>query len=525
MTFVLEPDPCATVPSKSTTVGVCTLLVPFTMNMYSRLRNKRKLMDSQEESLILALQRKRSRQTARANNVMSTQHQTLNRTNSDGVCARLVTTTKAGRKEAAVLSVGKPVTIGRNRSQCTYVISDSVVSNIHFKVYAIQSTSGAILLSCQDLSTNGIKLNDHLIKKSSIILMHGDVIKIPSSQTFKCLYTMPAIGPEKKTLFDATPPLVPVDKMVGKYKVTSYTLGSGTYATVNLAYTITESTAGAAYKQVACKMLKITNEIEKTKLMREVELLKGLNHPNINHVLDVVVKNGFLNIFLDLSTGGDLFTYISTRNLGRMKEGEARYCGYQLMLGLQYLHDRSVSHRDLKPENILLHTPGPFPRLIIADFGLARPRAHEHTLNAVGTICYMPPEAILALTAKNMGYVGIYADAWSLGMVLYAMLCGYNPFDWHDGDCSQHRSEVVSPNVSRSNRGDAIVMSRIVSSPVDFQDEVWETLSYARDLVGQLLIHNPKHRETVRGALSSRWILVELQDLKEGYRNRIGVSI
>jgi serine/threonine protein kinase len=77
---------------------------------------------------------------------------------------------------------------------------------------------------------------------------------------------------------------------------------------------------------------------------------------------------------------------------------------------------------DLKPENILLHAPGPFPRLIIADFGLARPRAHEQTLNAVGTICYMPPEAIMALTVKGMGYVGIYADAWSLGLVLYAMI-------------------------------------------------------------------------------------------------------
>lgn len=77
---------------------------------------------------------------------------------------------------------------------------------------------------------------------------------------------------------------------------------------------------------------------------------------------------------------------------------------------------------DLKPENILLHTPGPYPRLMIADFGLARPRAYEETLNAVGTICYMPPEAILALQAKSCGYVGIYADAWSLGMVIFVML-------------------------------------------------------------------------------------------------------
>lgn len=84
-------------------------------------------------------------------------------------------------------------------------------------------------------------------------------------------------------------------------------------------------------------------------------------------------------------------------------------------------------------------------------------------------------------------------------------------------------------------------MSRIVGCPVDFQDKLWGELpdgkidpdpliklsSYefcisARNLVGKLLIHNPMSRETVTGALSSRWILVELQDLMEGYKSRVG---
>lgn len=146
-------------------------------------------------------------------------------------------------------------------------------------------------------------------------------------------------------------------------------------------------------------------------------------------------------MFLELSTGGDLFTHITTQGNGKLMEEEAKYCSYQLILGLQYLHERNISHRgtpslrpsnqilsrsinfsDLKPENILLRTPGSYPRLMIADFGLARPRAYEETLNAVGTICYMPPEAILALQKKSRGYIGLYADAWSLGMVIFAML-------------------------------------------------------------------------------------------------------
>ena len=111
----------------------------------------------------------------------------------------------------------------------------------------------------QDFSTNGTKLNDHVIKKRSVILSHGDILKIPSSQSrhlslfnksdvyphwkpaFKCIYNH-TVGPQKKTLFDPTPPLAPVDKastvislsiclpyhvhkIVGNYNVTSCTLG------------------------------------------------------------------------------------------------------------------------------------------------------------------------------------------------------------------------------------------------------------------------------------------------------------
>ena len=83
-------------------------------------------------------------------------------------------------------------------------------------------------------------------------------------------------------------------------------------------------------------------------------------------------------------------------------------------------------------------------------------------------------------------------------------------------------------------------MSRIVENQVEFEDGLWEEMPHgkhhplslrtvftcinrsARDLVGQLLIHNPKHRETVKGALASHWIISELELLKERYRDRIG---
>jgi meiosis-specific serine/threonine-protein kinase MEK1 len=75
-----------------------------------------------------------------------------------------------------------------------------------------------------------------------------------------------------------------------------------------------------------------------------------------------------------------------------------------------------------QPENILLHFPGPYPRIQIADFGLARPRGYQETLNVCGTISYLPPEGILALDNKHLGYVGMAADCWSAGVILFIML-------------------------------------------------------------------------------------------------------
>jgi serine/threonine protein kinase len=75
-----------------------------------------------------------------------------------------------------------------------------------------------------------------------------------------------------------------------------------------------------------------------------------------------------------------------------------------------------------QPENILLRAPGPYPHVQLADFGLARPRAAKSTLNVCGTVSYLPPEGILALDGKDLKYVGMPADCWSVGVVLYIML-------------------------------------------------------------------------------------------------------
>ncbi|KAL4069764.1 kinase-like domain-containing protein [Scleroderma yunnanense] len=305
------------------------------------------------------------------------------------VCARFITTTPDGHThgistvvsnvvlitpfKALLLSVGKPILIGRNPNICSYVIPDIVVSSLHCKIYAIQSSTGGILISCQDLSTNGVIINDHKIRKTSAVIMHGDTIKIPASQTFQCVQKWRYLPNKHSSKFDNSQPQS--TKNVGRYLITSHCLGTGSYATVHLALDT------SAHRQVACKIIRRKEGSDLKKELKEATLLMALHHPSINRVYAVDADSEFLYIMLQLSTGGDLFTYITTHARHRLCEGEAKYITFQLLKGLKYLHDRMISHRDLKPENILLHSPGPYPRIQIADFGLARPKAYQETLH------------------------------------------------------------------------------------------------------------------------------------------------
>lgn len=126
---------------------------------------------------------------------------------------------------------------------------------------------------------------------------------------------------------------------MGEYVITSHTLGSGHFATVHLGFDAVRQ------RQVACKTIKVSKAAE---VMKEVKILSSLDHvsvgtelymraltggqPNINRVLGFADEDPWTHIFLELSTGGDLFTYITSQ--GMLQEGEAKFLGYQLMLGL-----------------------------------------------------------------------------------------------------------------------------------------------------------------------------------------------
>jgi len=206
-----------------------------------------------------------------------------------------------------------------------------------------------------------------------------------------------------------------------------------------------------------------------------------------------------------------------------------------LLKGLNYLHDNMISHRDLKPENILLHTPGSYPRILIADFGLARPNAYQETLNVCGTVSYLPPEGVLALDAKHLGYVGMPADCWSAGVILFIMLSGSHPFDYgpYTNESStwlSHISESRGTNngyhqSQRYVQTEIHLKNRILAGKTDFHPHIWCDMPDAKFLVESLLIYNHTDRLTARKALQSEWITSELNELERLYKRRVGDTL
>lgn len=222
-----------------------------------------------------------------------------------------------------------------------------------------------------------------------------------------------------------------------KYICTYKTLGKGSYSKVYKGFIVNGKeennggdSAGAdtdmkqyvAIKKMSNLQLKAHECLE-----NEIEIMKKLDHPNILKMIDMIEKtdkdgNAILYIILEFCGGGDLKKLVSNNKESRkLKEKYAMYYFRQIAEGLQYLRSQNIIHRDLKPHNILLSDDR--KTLKIADFGFAKIIGSEMLAETLcGSPLYMAPEILhkKPYTSK--------ADLWSVGVMLFEVLCGSHPF-------------------------------------------------------------------------------------------------
>jgi 5'-AMP-activated protein kinase catalytic alpha subunit len=199
-------------------------------------------------------------------------------------------------------------------------------------------------------------------------------------------------------------------------------LGEGTFGKVRLGTHILTG------EKVAVKILeksKILGQDDKTRVEREIKILKCLRHPNIIQLYSVIQTVSTIYLIMEYAPGGELFDYIVNKK--KLSELEACKFYQQIISGIEYLHKLRIAHRDLKPENLLLDHK---KDLKIVDFGLSNTYNKGESLRtACGSPCYAAPETI-----ANKPYSGVMVDIWSSGIILYAMLCGYLPFEDRDNE-------------------------------------------------------------------------------------------
>ncbi|XP_007253283.3 serine/threonine-protein kinase SIK1 isoform X1 [Astyanax mexicanus] len=202
---------------------------------------------------------------------------------------------------------------------------------------------------------------------------------------------------------------------VGFYEILR-TLGKGNFAVVKLArHKVTKT-------QVAIKIIDKTrlNSSNLEKIYREVQIMKLLNHPHIIKLYQVMETKDMLYIVTEYAKNGEMFDFLTSN--GRMSEAEARKKFWQILTAVDYCHRHHIVHRDLKTENLLLDAN---MNIKLADFGFGN---FYKTGEPLSTWCGSPPYAAPEVF-EGKEYEGPQLDIWSLGVVLYVLVCGSLPFD------------------------------------------------------------------------------------------------
>ena len=230
------------------------------------------------------------------------------------------------------------------------------------------------------------------------------------------------------------------------------------------------------------------SEDEEPALQTEVEILSQSDHPNVVRLHEIYENQEYMFLVMELMYGGELFDRIVEKE--SYTEKEAADTIRPIVDSIRYCHDMGIVHRDLKPENLLYETSDEHAVIKISDFGLARFLPNDALAStACGTPGYVAPEIL-----EGKGY-GQEVDYWSIGIVLYILLCGFPPFFEED-------------NVK--------LFETIKQGKYEFPCPFWDDISdMAKDLIAKLLVVDPKERLNADQILDHPWIKGDDNPLNE----------
>jgi len=240
-------------------------------------------------------------------------------------------------------------------------------------------------------------------------------------------------------------------------------IGEGTFGVVRL------GKVKLTGEKVAIKILekkKMISQDDKERVEREIEILNKINHINVIKIIKIIKDPDKIYIIMEFCENGELFNYIVKKQ--NLDEEEAAYYYYQLINGLECLHHYGIVHRDLKPENLLLSKNN---ILKIIDFGLSN---YFNKMDLLSTPCGSPSYASPEMVSGNK-YDGFLIDIWSSGIILYAMICGFLPFEDQDNE---------------------ILFKKIYECKVEFPNDI-DISKDAIDLMKKIMVSNPKKRITL----------------------------
>lgn len=214
-------------------------------------------------------------------------------------------------------------------------------------------------------------------------------------------------------------------------------------------------------------------------LTREIQIMKNVRHDNILKLFEVFEDEEQFFLVMELVPGKELFDKIVER--GQYSEKDASNIARQIISAVEYLHEKGIAHRDLKPENLLSSGSEDNELIKIADFGFSKDFNEDKLQTSCGSPGYVAPEVLTSESYDKS------VDMWSIGVIIYILLCGYPPF--------------YADNAPA-------LFKKIMDVKYDFDDPSWDEVSEdAKDLIRHLLVKNPEERFTAQQCKEHPWIL------------------